>query len=273
MKPDLQRRVQRYGWDKAADFYEASWQRQLKPAQDWMLDIADLQPGEKVLDVACGTGLITFPASQKIGPSGQIVATDISDGMIAIAAQTARKLQINNISFARMDAEALDIPDNSFDVVLCALGIMYVPDPVQMLREINRVLKSGGRTIVLTWGARKNCGWAEIFPIVDRRVKSDVCPLFFQQGTGQTLAYTFKTAGLGHIETQRLSYTIEYSTDKEACLAAFAGGPVSLAYNKFDDQTKAEAHAEYIASIKSFWDGGKFQIPGEFVTARGYKSE
>jgi len=271
MNPDLQRRVQRYGWDKAARFYEASWQKQLKPAQNWMLDIAELTAGEHVLDVACGTGLVTFPAAKSIGSKGKIVATDLSDGMISIAANIAREQQVKNVSFARMDAEALKIPDESFDIAICALGIMYVPDPVQTLKEMYRVLKPSGRAAVLTWGARKNCGWAEIFPIVDRRVKSDVCPLFFQQGTGQTLASTFKTAGLEGIKTERLSYSIKYSTDEEAYLAAFAGGPVALAYNKFDPQTKDKAHAEYIASIKKFWDGIQYQIPGEFVTVSGYK--
>lgn len=271
MKPDLQRRVQRYGWDKAAGFYEASWQKQLKPAQDWMLKIADLKAGEKVLDVACGTGLVTFPASEKIGPNGKIVATDISDGMIAIAKQIAQKQGRNNVSFARMDAESLEVPDGSFDIALSALGIMYVPDPIKMMKEMYRVLKSNGRAIVLTWGARKNCGWAEIFPIVDRRVKSDVCPLFFQQGTGQTLASTFKAASFRDIKTERFSYLLDYATDEEAYLAAFAGGPVALAYNKFGHQTKSEAHSEYIDSIRQFWDGKKYKIPGEFVVVTGTK--
>jgi len=236
-----------------------------------MLDITGLDTGEQVLDVACGTGLVTFPAAKKIGSKGKIVATDLSDGMISIATQIARERRVKNVSFARMDAEALEIPDESFDVAICALGIMYVPDPVQTMEEMYRTLRTGGRAVVLTWGARKNCGWAEIFPIVDRRVKSDVCPLFFQQGTGQTLASTLKAAGFQDIKTERLSYPIEYSTDEEAYLAAFAGGPVALAYNKFDPQTKDKAHAEYIDSIKRFWDGNQYQIPGEFVTAVGYK--
>jgi SAM-dependent methyltransferase len=191
--------------------------------------------------------------------------------MISIATQMARQQEIDNVSFARMDAEALDLPDNNFEAALCALGIMYVPEPLNMMREMYRVLQAGGRAVVLTWGARNNCGWAEIFPIVDKRVKSDVCPLFFQQGTGQTLASNFKAAGFEDVKTERLSYPLQYSTDEEAYLAAFAGGPVALAYNKFDAQTKAEAHTEYIDSIKEYWIGNRYEIPGEFVTVSGYK--
>jgi ubiquinone/menaquinone biosynthesis C-methylase UbiE len=79
MEADLQRRIQRYGWDKAAIYYENFWQQQLKPAQDKLLELANLQPGEKLIDIACGTGLVSFPAAEKLGPGGFVLATDISD--------------------------------------------------------------------------------------------------------------------------------------------------------------------------------------------------
>jgi ubiquinone/menaquinone biosynthesis C-methylase UbiE len=85
MDPSLQRRVQRYGWDKASAYYEASWQNQLKPAQDLLLEMADLQPGECVLDTACGTGLVSFRALQKLGGNGRVTGTDISEKMVALA--------------------------------------------------------------------------------------------------------------------------------------------------------------------------------------------
>ena len=75
MEPKLQRRVQRYGWDKAVDDYEASWRAQLEPAHTMMLDLAALQPGERVLDVACGTGLVSFRVLDAIGADGALVGT------------------------------------------------------------------------------------------------------------------------------------------------------------------------------------------------------
>ena len=89
MEADLQRRIQRYGWDKAALYYENFWQQQLKPAQDKLLELANLQPGEKLIDIACGTGLVSFPAAEKLGPGGFVLATDISDTMVKICAETA----------------------------------------------------------------------------------------------------------------------------------------------------------------------------------------
>lgn len=275
MEPRLQRRVQRYGWDKAAKFYEESWKEQLKPGQQKLLEMADIKPGEKVLDAACGSGLVTFKVANDIftnGTAGDVVAVDLSDEMINLAQSKAKKLGLSNITFKRMDAENLDFEDETFDVGLNSFGLMYIPDPVQSLMEMYRVLKPGGRSVVSIWGERKNCGWAEIFPIVDKRVASDVCPLFFQQGTGDTLKKSFEMAGFENVEADRFPVNLQYSSQDEAIIAAFAGGPVALAYQKFDAQTKEEAHAEYLDSIAEFRKNGGYSIPGEFVVARGEKT-
>jgi ubiquinone/menaquinone biosynthesis C-methylase UbiE len=273
MDPRLQRRVQRYGWDKAAPVYEQHWARQLLPAQECLLELAALRPGERVLDIACGTGLVTFPAAAAVGPAGAVAATDISEAMVRHVSEDAARRGLHHISARRLDAEALDVPDASFDVALCALGLMYVPDPLAALREMARVVVPGGRCVAAVWGARANCGWAEIFPIVDARVQSEVCPMFFQLGTGNTLAHTMTRAGLTAIEVRRLATTLHYASGDEACGAAFAGGPVALAYSKFDETTRNEAHAEYLASIEPFRVGDGYEIPGEFVVAKGTRDQ
>ncbi|MEX0661517.1 MAG: class I SAM-dependent methyltransferase [Balneolaceae bacterium] len=274
MEPRLQRRVQRYGWDKAAKFYEDSWKDQLKQGQQKLLEMADIKPGEKVLDAACGSGLVTFEVANDIstnGTAGEVVAIDLSGEMISLAESKAKSLGLSNITFERMDAENLDFENETFDVALNSFGLMYIPDPVQSLKEMHRVLKPGGRTVISIWGARKNCGWAEIFPIVDNRVASDVCPLFFQQGTGDTLKKSLEMAGFKNVEVDRFMVDLHYSSQDEAIIAAFAGGPVALAYQKFDTQTKEEAHAEYLNSIEEFRVNGGYSVPGEFVVAKGEK--
>jgi ubiquinone/menaquinone biosynthesis C-methylase UbiE len=271
MKPALQIRVQRYGWDKASAYYDDSWKEQLKPAQDRLLDMAALQPGEDVIETACGSGLVTIRAASAVAPDGQVVATDLSDEMIRRATSLAEEKQISNVIFQRMNAEQLDLNGRNFDAALCGLGLMYIPDPVQALSEMNRLLKPGGRSVVAIWGERKNCGWAEIFPIVDRRVKSDVCPLFFQQGTGNTIEHTFSQAGFNDIEVDRFKVSLSYPDQELALTAAFSGGAVALAYEKFDKDTRAGAHEEYLDSIEEFRVGNGYEIPGEFVVASGIK--
>src|SRR4026207_1907548 len=172
MEPALQRRIQRYGWDKASLYYENFWQRQLRPAQDLLLEMAALKKNERVIDIACGTGLVSFRAAEIVEDSGFVLANDISDGMVKIGNDLVSEKKLNNIKFQRMDAEELDAPDGAYDVSLCALGLMYVPDPVKALKEMYRVIKPGGRAVAAVWGQRDHCGWAEIFEIVDKRVST-----------------------------------------------------------------------------------------------------
>jgi ubiquinone/menaquinone biosynthesis C-methylase UbiE len=272
MDPRLQKRVQRYGWDKASDQYDGFWAKQLEPAQTRMIEMAALERGEHVLDTACGTGLVTFRAAEAVGPDGRVVGTDISEEMVRMVSEIASQRGISHVSFERMDAEALALDDASFDAALCGLGLMYFPDPIKAFKEMARVLRPDGRVGLAVWGARQNCGWAEIFPIVDARVKSEVCPLFFQLGTGDALRHTMSAAGLVDIEIDRLTTTLHYDSAEDAIGAAFAGGPVAMAYSRFDSNTREAVHREYLASIDDFRHGERYEIPGEFVIARGGKT-
>ncbi len=270
MDARLQRRVQRYGWDRAAETYEASWAAQLKPAQDRLLELAGLRPGEHVLDIACGTGLVTFPAARAVGRGGRVLAADISDRMVERVREEARERGFGRVDTRRLAAESLDgIADAEFDAVLCALGLMYVTDVDQTLAEVRRVLRPGGRLAAAVWGARRGCGWAEIFPIVESRVQSDVCPMFFQLGTGPSLQLALERTGFTDVADDRLVTTLEYSSGGEAADAAFAGGPVAMAYSRFDETTRQSARAEYLASIERFRAGDGYRIAGEFVVAVG----
>ena len=271
MKPDLQRRVQRYGWDKASEYYENCWQMQLKPAHDLLLETAKIQEGDKILDIAAGTGLITFKMAEIVGQSGEILATDISDEMVKIGTQMADSKEITNVRFERMDAENISCEDNTFDLATCALGLMYFPDPDASLNEMYRVLKTGGRAAVAVWGSRKKCGWSEIFPIVDVRVNTDVCPMFFNLGEKEVLKYPFENAGFKDISLIKIETKLTYSSAEEACLAAFLGGPAAMAYSRFDEIMRNEAKEEYLESIESFKTKNGYEIPGEFVVCTGVK--
>lgn len=268
MKPRLQRYVQRQGWDRASGSYEEYWRQQLLPAIDLVLDAADVQPGEDVIDVACGTGLVTLPVAAGVLPGGRVLATDLSPKMIADLERSLASTGITNVEVACGDAEDIDT-DRTFDVALCSLGLMYVPDPPAAVRELHRVLRPGGRVIVSVWGERRNCGWAELFPIVDARISSDVCPMFFAMGAPSALSQTLTEAGFVDVREIRLAVDIEYASPDEALGAAFLGGPVALAYSRFDEATRASAHAAYLDSLTVFADGAGYRVPGEFVIASG----
>jgi ubiquinone/menaquinone biosynthesis C-methylase UbiE len=270
MDARMHRRVQRYGWDLAVADYDRHWVPVLRSCSDRSLALADIQPGERVLDVATGTGVAAFLAAERTGPGGAVVATDISDKMVEATRDEARRRGVANITCERTDAEDLSFDDASFDAALCVLGMMYPADPQRAIEQMFRVLRPGGRAVVCVWGRRDRCGWNAVFPIIEARVTSDVCPMFFSLGAPGGLEFAFEQAGFTDLHEERHEITLDWKDDEDACAALFPGGPVALPYSKFDDATRSAVHAEYIDSI-SQWrrpDGG-YNVPGEFVYMLG----
>lgn len=265
MNPKFQNRVQRYGWDLAAGDYEPLWQRQLADARTALFSAASVAVGERVLDVACGTGLVALEAARVVGVKGWVTGVDLAGNMVAAARQRAAALGLSNVTFQRMDAQELELPDASFDVVLCALGLMYVSDPVAALSEMRRVLRPGGRMVVAVWGERSRCGWAPLFEIVDSEVSSEVCPLFFQLGERDVLAELCVKMRFDVLAHQRFSSTLAYVDADEACDAAFVGGPVALAWSRFAEDVRQRVRRRYISAIAPWSQGNGYRIPGEFV--------
>jgi len=220
-----------------------------------------------VLDVACGTGLVTLAVAKAVGLQGRVVGVDISGQMIEAARARGTRQSLPNVEWMRMDAESLALPDASFDVALCALGLMYVPDPLRAVRELRRVLRPGGRLGLVVWGERSRCGWAPVFPIVEAEVASEVCPLFFQLGNADTLVRLCAEAGLEKAEEHRITTTLNYADVEEACDAAFVGGPVALAWSRFDAEVRARVRSRYADAISPWREGRGYRVPGEFVVA------
>ena len=265
MEARLQRRVQRYGWDRAATSYEPLWRAQLETAQRELMRYAALVPGERVLDVACGTGVAALEAAAAVGPQGRVVGIDLSGRMVEAARRRAAECDAANVTFERMDAESLELPDESFDVVMCVLGLMYVPDPARALREMRRVLRPGGRLVIVVWGDRSLCGWSPLFSIIDGEVETEVCPLFFRLGESDTLSELCTEASFDVGLRRRIATTLEYADADEACRAAFVGGPVALAWSRFDEDVRARVRRCYIDALEPWKRDRGYRVPGEFV--------
>ncbi len=272
MDPRLQIRVQRYGWDAASEYYHDGWKVQLRPAHDTLLRMAELKEGQIVIEIACGTGLVTCRIADAVGSDGSVLATDLSDKMVDDLRQRAVGLGYTMIRAERMSAEKLGVEDSVFDAAVCALGLMYVPDPRGAVKEMMRSIKPGGTVTATVWGERKNCGWAEVFPIVDARVASEVCPLFFGTGAKGALAMDFAAAGLSEIKEHRQSETLYFHDAEELLTSVLLGGPVALAVKRFSKPVWQEVQSEFLNSVRDCkHPDGSYEIPGEFVTVQGVK--
>lgn len=131
------------GWDKWHEWHAGI----MAPLTDWFRD--GVSPGQRVLDVACGTGLPAFAIAERVGVSGALIATDVVPGMVA--ATRRRGADFPQLSVREASIDALPFDAGSFDVVTCKDGLMYAADLSNGARELRRVLKPGGRVLLSAW--------------------------------------------------------------------------------------------------------------------------
>jgi SAM-dependent methyltransferase len=156
MLPVETKRRQRNHWNAVAGGWETwhEWtEHNFAPVTGWLHEAVRWRPGSRALDVGCGAGYPALAAAAALLPGGAIVATDISPEMLAAAASRARARGLGNVEFVEADAEALRLPDQSFDAVTCTYGLMFCPEPQRAVDEMHRVLKPGGRIGLVTWDA------------------------------------------------------------------------------------------------------------------------
>jgi SAM-dependent methyltransferase len=135
------------GWNEFTPQIRA-W---LREATDAMLALADIREGSRVLDIAAGAGDQTLDIAKRVGPSGAVLATDLSPVILAYAKANAEAAGYKNIEIKAADGEDLGVVDASFDAAICRLGLMFFPNPLQGLREVHRALRPGGRFCTLVF--------------------------------------------------------------------------------------------------------------------------
>ncbi len=143
-------------WDAAQASAWAKWFHVMEaaagPLSERMIELSAIGPGHRVLDIATGLGEPAVRAARRVGPSGLVLATDISPDMLAFARRRAEELGLGNIEFREMDAEAPELADGAFDAALCRWGLMFVRDLAGVLAGIRRCLEPGGRFVAAVWG-------------------------------------------------------------------------------------------------------------------------
>jgi SAM-dependent methyltransferase len=143
------------GWGQHADFVDA----RAALLTERLLELSAPQPGERVLELACGAGGLGLAAARRVAPGGEVVISDVAPEMTAIATTRARAHGVDNVSVRELDLERIAEADATYDVVLCREGLMLVPDPARAAREIHRVLRPGGRFALAVWGPRERNPW------------------------------------------------------------------------------------------------------------------
>ncbi len=160
--PDIAERKRHVAgvFGRAASSYDQIGPRFFSHFGRRLVEVAGIQAGSRVLDVATGRGAVLFPAAERVGLQGQVTGIDLAESMVQeTAAELARRKMPANVSVRQMDAEALDFPDESFDYVLCGFALFFFPRLDHALSEFCRVLRRNGQVRVTTWGKDTDERW------------------------------------------------------------------------------------------------------------------
>lgn len=150
-------------FNTVSNAYDSPEMRYFPFAGDYMINLVKPQPGEKVLDIAAGTGMVTIPAAQAVRPDGRVQAIDLSEGMLNKAEKNINKHALDNVDLHVMDAENLEFRSGYFDVITCGFGVFFLSDPFSAIKSWQRVLKPGGRIIFSTFNKSAFMPMAEWF--------------------------------------------------------------------------------------------------------------
>ena len=204
---------------------------------------ARIPPGARVLDVACGRGAVLFPASTAVGPSGEVVGIDISEGMILEIGRDIARRGLPNATTIKMDAESLELPDSSFDAVLCGLGLFFLPNLERALAGFRRVLKPGGWLVASTFHhvedeASKR--WDALDESFESRLKPAPKAEPKKLNSEVEIRQVLSQAGFLDLEVASDQQTFYFSSEEEWWEVAWSHG-----YRAFLERMDADVLAEY----------------------------
>lgn len=232
---------QRQMWDNAAAGWQTWWETIERGAQkvsDKIVELADIKPGDKVLDIATGIGEPAVTAARKVMPNGKVFATDISPQMLEIARTRAKSLGLDNIiEFRETDAEKLDLPDSStarFDAILSRWGLMFLPNLPASLVRVRQMLVTNGRLSAAVWSAPPKVPLLDLaFATVRKQINAPAPPPAapgpFALANVESLKQTFSQAGFKDIKTDTFQITFSFESPES--------------YTRMHQQVTAPIHA------------------------------
>ena len=263
------------GWGEHAAYADARGAE----AAEAMLALTWPQPGERVLELACGPGGLGLAAAERVAPGGEAVLSDVVSEVTSIAAARASELGLRNVTTRELDLEQIDEPDASYDVVLCREGLMFVPDPARAAREINRVLRPGGRFAVAVWGLRDLNPWlGVVFDAVSAQIGTPVPPPGvpgpFSLADSDRLGRLFSDAGLTDVVVSDLSVPLRAGSFGEwwgrTCALA---GPLAKMLASLSEEAKQAIRDRARDAIRAYKTPTGLELPGVTLLASGRHAE
>jgi SAM-dependent methyltransferase len=234
-----------------------------------LVEAAGVRPGDRALDMACGTGAVTRLLAERVGPTGTVVGLDINPEMLAIARRAAPQ---PTIEWVEGSAVRMALPDATFDRVLCEQGLQFMPDKPAVLAEMRRVLKPGGRLAVSCWCAVEYMpGYLALEQALARRIGPEQAALPpFSLGDADTLRRLVTNAGFHAVQLRLDGKMIRFQSAEHMVRAVVGGAPTMLgALAEQGEEVLAAIVAEVSAATRAYMDDDGWGVPAlsHIVTA------
>lgn len=256
-------------WESERDFIMSS----TRAVSERLVERLDPQPGNAVLDIAAGTGDTGFMAAARIGDEGRLVTTDFAQGMVEAAQRNGDAQGVDNIEYRVLDAERMDLEDNSFDRVVSRWGYMLMADPAAALAETRRVLRDDGRLSFAVWAGPEQNLWASVpaMALVQRGLippPEPGAPGIFAMGDPDRIRELVTGAGFGEPEIEQVEVEWRYDeVDAHWEFTMKLAGPLAEVISKLDEEQREEIRMEVRSKIEPLMQSGEASGITHVVTA------
>lgn len=228
---------ERLAWNLCAERYDRCLTLPFTPVTQKLVGLARLTSGQNVLDVATGGGLAAFMSARQVGPEGRVTGIDLSDAMIELARNRAAKGAVENVDFLQMDAEELGFASQSFDTLLCALGLMLFPQPDKALSEMHRVLRQGGTLALSVFGRGSRVALrAFMDPFIPHMPPPPQRgPSTFGLGHAEVMREALNNAGFSRIRTEQESHVLSFDDVEDVWEMVISLGRLAQMHSQLSD--------------------------------------
>jgi len=252
------------GWELARTEREKT----AAPVTEWLVRELAPKPGDTVLELAAGQGEVGFEIAAALGESGRLISSDFSPAMAEIARRRGAELGLTNVEHRILDAEQIELADDSVDGVLCRWGYMLMPDPAAALAETRRVLRSGGRLAFSVWSSGERNPWISVAARIlvahgYMPPQEPGEPGMFVLGDEELLRRLVENAGFANLRIEDVAVHSSYpSVDEYVRQSSDMGGRFSRAWAQAREEEQERMKDELREAFAPFAVDGGYELPG-----------